>query len=506
LLLARSATRQREMAIRAALGAGRSRLFRQLLTESCMLSASGTALGVAVGWAGLRGLIAMRPTSHDELRVAHLDATTLLVAIGVATISAIVFGVIGAVQSARQSTHDSLKSGTRGASADRGHRRTRSILVVSEMALSAMLIVGATLVVRSLQRMQSTDLGFEPRGLYSVPLDLAPRFPTRAARAAVLQEFTTRLRALPSVRSVVVAEVGPGSRSFTIGRMEIDGEPPAPAGSTSFIDVNHIQPEYFQTMGARLVEGATFRDTSAATDQVIVNESFARKHWARGAALGRRLRVAQTGNEPWLTIVGVAHDVRSSGPVSESTAPVLYLPMTSLAFPTILIRSAGDARTLAPAVSIGRQLGLRTITIDPVQSFIYRSTSEPRFVMLVMTAFGIIGLVLAAIGLYGVMAYTVAQQWREIGIRVALGASRSHIVQRVLVRGTSLAVFGAVVGLAGASWGTKLIESQLYGITRLDPLSFAVGAIVLVGAATLACIVPTRRALAVDPVTAIRAE
>lgn len=506
LLLARSATRQREMAIRAALGAGRGRLLRQLLTESFLISVAGTSLGVFGGWAGLRALIAMRPVSHDELRVAQLDATTLLVAIAVAALSAIVFGVIGGLQSARQSTHDALKTGASSVSATRHHRRMRSILVVSEMALSAMLIVGAALVVRSLQRLQSTDLGFEPRGLYSITMDLAPRFPTPAARAAFLQEFTTRLRALPSVHSVAVVQAGPGSRSFTVGRLEIEGEAPPPTGTTSFIDVNHIQPTYFQTMGARLVEGATFGDSMAAVQQIIVNESFARKHWARGTAVGRRLRVAQKGDEPWFTIVGVAQDVHTSGPVSESTAPVLYQPPVTLAFPTILIRASGDAGALASAATIARQLGLRTITIDPVERFLYRALSEPRFVTLVMTVFGLIGLTLAAIGLYGVMAYTVAQQWREIGIRVALGASRSHIVRKVLVRGTSLAVIGAFVGLAAASWGTKLLQSQLYGITRLDPLSFAIGATVLIGAAMLACIVPTRRALAVDPVTAIRAE
>jgi predicted permease len=242
LLLARTATRRRELAIRAALGAGRGRILRQLLTESFLLSIAGMAGGVFVGWAGLRALVAMRPSSHDELRAAHLDATTLLLAIGVSLVSGVVFGVIGAPQSSRHSTHDSLKSGALSASAGRRHARVRSLLVVSEMALSAMLIVGAALVVRSLQRMQATDLGFDPVRLYTLYPTFGPRIKTPASRAQFMLDYSARVQAMPGIRSAVLVGTGPGSRSFNIGRLEIDGETPPPATSSSFIDVNFVQP------------------------------------------------------------------------------------------------------------------------------------------------------------------------------------------------------------------------------------------------------------------------
>ena len=507
LLLARAATRRREMAVRAALGAGRGRLLRQLLTESLLLSVAGTIVGLGVGWAGVRAMISLRPSSHNELKAAHLDATTFALAVAVAVASGIVFGIIGAIQSSRSSTHNSLKAGSISTSPGQGHQRVRSVLVVSEMALSAMLVVGAALVVRSLTSLQSTQLGFDPRGLYSLYLEPASRAVTPEARAALLAEFTARVKSLPGVQSVTVADVGPGSRSFSIGRLEVEGEPlPAKAG-TSFVDVNRVQPDYFAAMRIAFREGATFADTTSAAHEVIVNEGFARKHWKPGSAVGHRLRVAQTDTEPWLTIVGVVNDALTTGPMSESSAPTLYGPSADAGrVPSVLVRTDRDAAALAPAVTIGRQLGMRDVTIDGTEAFLERSLSEPRFVTLIMTVFGVLGLVLAAVGLYGVMSYTVAQQTREIGIRVALGAASSNVVNRVLTRGAGLAVAGALVGLAGASWGTKLIQAQLYGVARLDALSFAAGAIILVGAALLACVVPARRALAVDPVTAIRAE
>ncbi len=519
LLLARSATRQREMAVRAALGAGRGRLFRQLLTESLVLAAAGAAGGVGLGWAMLRAMIAMRPSSRQELTAAHLDLTTLGVVIGVALVSGVIFGALGAVQSSRSSTHDSLKTGSLSSSASRGHRRLRSVLVVSEMALSAVLVVGAALVVRSLVSLQRTNLGFDPHGLYAI--DLVPRTGsiTTPSGAALLDEFAKRVSRLPGVRSVATTRSGPGWRWMSVGRFEIDGEPTPPEAATSFTDVDYVQSNYFATMGIAFREGRNFRDTTTAAHEVIVNAGFARAHWEPGKAIGHRIRIAETapddprrsgsGGEPWMTIVGVVNDALTTGPLTESRAPFLYVPLdTGRLAKTVMARVDGDggASVLKPAVAIGRQLGMRSVTIDGTEAFLSRSVSEPRFVTMVMSVFGALGLVLAAVGLFGVMSYTVTQQTREIGIRVALGASSADVVRRVLIRGTGLAFLGAIVGLVAAGWGTKLIETQLHGVQRLDPVSFAAGAIVLVGAALVACVVPARRALAVDPMTAIRAE
>jgi putative ABC transport system permease protein len=208
-----------------------------------------------------------------------------------------------------------------------------------------------------------------------------------------------------------------------------------------------------------------------------------------------------------MTIVGVVNDAMTAGPLTASQAPYLYMPVdTGSRARAVLVRADGGAASLKPAVAIGRQLGMRDVAIDGTEAFISRSLSEPKFVTMIMSVFGAVGLLLAAVGLFGVMSYTVTQQTREIGIRVALGASSANVVNNVLARAAALAVTGAIVGLVMAGWGTKLIETQLHGVQRLDPISFALGAIVLVGAALAACVVPARRALAVDPMRAIRAE
>jgi len=518
LLLARSAARQREMAIRAALGAGRGRLLRQLLTESLMLALLGSGLGIVFGWAGLRGLIALRPSSYDEIQWAHLNGITLWLAVGLGALSGIAFGIIGAVQSARYSAHDTLKNSAASVSASGRHHRGRALLVVTEMALSAVLLVGATLLIRSVANMQHSDLGFDPKGLYAVHLPTKTAAgQTPAARAAFMTELVSRLRQLPGVESAVIAGVGPGSRAFSIGRLEIDGETSAPTGTTSFIDVNQVEPGFFSTMGITLVQGATFSDTSAAAHQVIINAGFARKHWGDASAIGHRVRIAQndlagkdeqTSNTvPWLTIVGVAHDASTTGPGLESGAPILYTASGVTESSMLLVRTTGTAKTLAPVAGLLRTMGVRTApTIESTEEFLARSLSAPRFITLVLSLFTGLALTLAGVGLYGVMAYTVAQQTREIGIRVALGASGSRIARGVLGRGTFLAVLGAAIGLVAANWATKMIENQLHGVTRSDPLSLASGAIVLVLVAVIACVVPTRRALAVDPMTAIRAD
>ena len=518
LLLARSAARQRELAIRAALGAGRWRILRQLLTESLILAFLGSACGIFLGWAGLHGLIALRPPSYNEIQLAHLNALTLWVTVGLATLSGVAFGIVGAVQSARYSAHETLKSSASSASASGRHHRGRALLVVTEMALSAMLLVGATLLIRSVANLQRADLGFDPKGLYAVILpDKTERGATPAARAAFMTEFVSRLTHLPGVRSAAIATVGPGSRSMSIGRLEVDGETAPPKGATSFIDVNQVEPGFFATMGIALVEGSTFSDTSAAAHQVIVNAGFARKHWGDASALGHRVRIAQNdlsgadeqpaNSEPWFTIVGVAHDASTTGAALESSAPLLYTASGATESPIVMVRTSGSALALAPVTSLVRTIGMRRApTIKSTEEFLSRSLSGPRFITLVLSIFTGLALMLAGVGLYGVMAYTVTQQTREIGIRVALGASGSRIARGVLGRGTWLAVTGAVIGLVGANWSTKMIENQLHGVTRSDPLSFVSGAIVLVLVAIVACVVPTRRALAVDPMTAIRAD
>jgi predicted permease len=508
LQLSRAASRGRELAIRASLGAGRRRLLRQLLTESVVLSLVGGAAGVLVGWLGLHAIIARRPSALSELSAAHLDATTLALTLLVTIACGIAFGLVGAIQLGRQSTHEALKAGATNMSRGGSASRLRAVLVVSEMALSATLLVGATMLVRSVVLRQHADLGFDPTGLYAVSVDFPNRYATEAARSGFSADAEARIRALPSVRSVAVANVGPTGRGFAIGGLEVQGEAPPPLGETSFIDRSEVTPSFFSTLGIRLVEGTTFTDTSAAANQIIVNEGFARKHWPRGSAVGHRIRVAFNGQGTWKTIVGVAADASPSGPNGDMAAPMLYVPYGDNGSTAIYFRASGRGDNVAQlARSVVRSIDPSLHpTIVSVTDALHDATAAPRFIMTVLSAFTVLALVLASIGLYGVMAHAVAQQTREIGIRVALGASRGRIARDVIGRGVAFAIVGAALGLVVSHWGTKLIQNQLYGVPPTDTLSLVAGGVALIGAALVACIVPTRRALDVDPMTAIRAE
>jgi putative ABC transport system permease protein len=391
------------------------------------------------------------------------------------------------------------------------------LLVVSEMALSTTLVVCATMVIRSVINKQQADLGFAPANLYAVSVN-APKsqYGTPAARAEVERRVIARLRQMPGVRSAAVTANPPGSRSFLVGRLEIQGEAaPATTSSSSFIDVNGVESGYFRAMGIRLSAGTTFTDTIGGSHQVIVNAGFARARWPGASAVGHRLRVAQMSvrpvqpdTQPWLTIVGVVADVTTGGPSSEArAAPMLYTSSPVDESSALMIRSATSADPTPAVRAVVRSIDPRlTADVVSVEHRLSQSLAAPRFMMLLLSIFTVLALVLSAIGLYGVMAFAVAQRTREIGIRVALGASMAQIGRAVVVRGVGLAVAGAAIGVFVATWGTKLIEYELYGVDRSDLSSFAVAVAVLLGAATIACIVPTRRAVGVDPIRAIRSE
>jgi putative ABC transport system permease protein len=504
LLVARASGRQRELAIRTALGAGRGRVLRQLLTESLLLAVGGTAIGVFVGWVGLRLLITLRPPALAELASARLDSTTLVLAALVAATTAIVFGLLGSAQAGRVATPDALKNTS--TSPARGHRaRTRTLLVVSEMALSATLVVGATMLVRSVIKMQNADLGFEPKGLYTLSIGGLDSRPG-PERTALTRSVMQRLSAMPGIRSVAVTSNPTGGRTFAISTLEVEGEDPPPLTATMRIDVNRIGSAYFQTMNMRLVEGTPFTDTTAAGHQVIVNAGFARKHWPVGSAVGRRIRRMKT--EPWMTIAGVANDALTSGARSDASAPRLYSPTDEAGeYLMIILRTDGTADPVTPVRALIRSIDPGfTATVQSVEAQMAETIAAPRFIMLVLTLFTVIALVLASIGLYGVMSYRVAERTREIGIRVALGATRGRVTQMVIASGVAVALIGSGVGVILATWGTKLIERQLYDVGRLDIPSFSAAIVVLFLATVVASIAPTYRALAVDPMTAIRAD
>jgi predicted permease len=509
LLLARASTRQREMAIRATLGAGAERLLRQLLTESLILSAAGCAAGLAVGWAGLRLLVASRPEDLASLAAAKIDGTTLLVTILVSIATGVAFALIGAVQASRHATHDALKAGSLSASAGRAQGHLRSVLVVTEMALCSMLLVGAMLLLRSVIHLQTMDPGFNAKGLYALAVQLPDdRYKTKAAKMAFYADVTARTRRLPGVAGMTVAASAPPWTSFMIGALQIDNQPDPPAGTTGFIPYNGVEPDYFRLMGMQILRGTTFTDTTQAAGQVIVNEGMARKYWPGQSPLGHRLRVIYNGRGDWKTIVGVASNAFTGGLTNDASRPMLYPPGLRGFRPTLIFRTSGDAKLIPTLGAIVANLDshLPPPLVTSIEDAMQRSIARPRFTMFLLLVFTIVAVGLAAIGLYGVLAYTVAQRTREIGIRMALGASRRAVARSVMSQGMLLAGIGAVIGLVAARAGAKMIGSMLYGVQQTDPVAFSAGALMLVVIAALACLVPARRALSVDPLIAMRAD
>ena len=510
LLLARAATREREMAVRAALGASRPRLLRQLTTESLVLAGAGCVAGIGVAWLAIDALEALRPASLVELADVRLDGTALVIAVAISVVTGIVFGVVGAVHGRRYSAHDALKGGARSVSHTARQRRTRSALVVSEMALSATLVVGAALLVRSLVHLQSTDPGFRPDGLYAVSIPMAKT--TQEAmkeRTQFVQELEERVRQISGVSDAVIADAAPPVQSFYEGAVQIEGHAPPPPGSTSFFSYNGTQPNYFRVMGLRLVQGTTFTDTSKAAGQVIVNEAMARKDWPGQSPIGRRLRIVnEDGSGDWRTVVGVVANARLAGMTSDPTEPMLFVATSEHFNPTLLVRTSGVAQPIAALrkIVLEGNRGMAQPEVRSVSDAMSASLSQPRFTMLLLAMFSVLALVLAAVGLYGVMAYAVEQRTREIGIRMALGASRREVARTVMRHGVSLALIGGVIGLLGAFWATRLLTKMLYGVAHTDAVSFGAGAVVLLGTAMLACLVPARRAVSIDPAIAMRAD
>jgi len=508
LLLAKTAARQRELAIRAAMGASRVRIVRQLLTESLLLAGAGCLGGMLIGWLGLRALVAIRPDSLAELTEARMDGTTLLVTAGLAALTATIVGLLGTLQSARFSANDALKAGAISVSQSRRQRRLRSVLVVSEMAVSTVLLVGATLLIRSIVHLQTVDPGFDASRLYAVRLPLGREYTTAAARQAFLTEVTARMRRVSGVEGLTISTAVPPWRSFLIGALQVEGDPLPPAGATSFLDYNRIEPDYFRFVGIRLVEGSTITDTSKAAGQVVINAGFAKKYWPRTSALGHRIRVVYNGQGDWMTIVGVASDALTSGLMDDASRPMMYMATADYNEPAVLVRVAPGADPIPSLRTVVAQADPRlpSPNVSNIESVMQRSIARPRFTMTLLVAFTGLALVLAAVGLYGVLAYSVAQQTREIGIRIALGATRSEIASSVLRRGILMAAVGALVGVLGARWASKLLESMLYGVGRTDLVSFAIGVAVLLATALAACLVPVRRAVGVDPLISIRAD
>jgi putative ABC transport system permease protein len=511
LLLARGASREKELAIRSALGASRLRVVRQLLTESVVLSLAGGVLGLAVAVVGVRVLIAITPDNIPGIKEVSVDLRVLGFTLLMSLLTGIIFGTAPAFHGSRTDINEPLKEGGRGSTS--GRHLTKDLLVISEVALALVLLVGAGLMIRSFLNIEKVDPGLTPGGVLTAQISLPKtRYPDDIQRARFQKDLIDRLKSLPGVESASVSLIIPLTGAEEVDGFEIEGRPKARSvQEATFANFTIVSADYFKTMGIPVLAGRPFTeaDTQTAPSVVVVNQAFARKFFPNEDALGKRLA---GGPNSWITLVGVVGDVRRTA-LDADPQPEWYRPFgqsTNDYFGVLLKAAPGlDPRGLAPSLtssvwSIDPDLPVYSVqTMDQILSV---SLSRRRFNMILLGIFAVSALMLAAVGIYGIMSYGVTQRTHEIGIRMALGARAGDVLGMVVGQGMRLAIIGLAIGLAGSFALTKVMATLLFGITATDPLTFAAVPAVLGAVALLACYVPARRATRVDSMVALRHE
>ena len=517
LLLGRAAAREREMAIRASLGAGRGRIVRQLLTESVMLGLMGGMIGLVVAAAGVRALLLLLPAGMPRVTEIAIDGRVLAFTLVTALATAIGFGLAPALRASRP-TLQAILGATRNASGTLARRRLSDWLVVAQIALGVILVAGAGLLIKSFWRLHQVQLGFRPEQVVAADIPIPSFSSDSATRARVFYESVLeQVRAIPRVRSAAVASVlpfgGAGSMQSSFAA-DIEAHPVPPGGSAPMLVRTVVSDDYFSTMGIPLERGRglTSADREGTPSVALVDELTARRLWPNEDAMGQRFRPVWL--KPWVTVVGVVGTVKrdslnSSGEVS------IYLPMGNTAgfwFPTqmtLVVRTDADEASLASQLrtAVGRvDPTVPVNAVRPLRDLVSSSAARARFTMLLLATFAGVALTLGAVGIYGVVAYAVTRRTREIGVRMALGARASDVLAMVLREGGMLAASGVTLGIIGALATSRVLAGFLFGVTPLDPTVF-VAVPALLGAVALgACLLPARRAARVDPVTALRAE
>lgn len=511
LLLVRSAARQKEFAIRAALGASRLRVLRLLLTESVLLSVAGGALGLLLAVWGTAALMGLAPDNIPRLNEVGVDARVFGFTLAVSLLAGIVFGLVPAIQASKPDLNEALKEGSRGSMASGSGKRTRSILVAVEVALSLVLLVGAGLMVKSFVRLQQTHLGFNTNNLLTMNLSLSEsRYPEAHQQVAFFQKTLEQVGALPGIKSAAVTTGLPLTLSLSGSDFRIEGHPEPEAGKEMIINTRSVSPGYFGTLGISLLKGRDFSDgdKTDAPQVAIINQNLARTYFANEDPLGKRITFSD--GESWMSIVGVIGDVKQVS-LGSSAKPEVYFPylQAAAAAMSLVVRTTNDPQSQAAAVKGQIRVIDRDLPIEDgktMEQLLAESVSGPRFNMLLLTMFAVVALVLALVGIYGVMSYTVTQRTHEIGIRVAVGAQSRDVFRMVLGQGMLLALIGVAFGLVGALALTRLMTSMLFGVEPNDPVTFATIALLVIAVALIACYFPGRRAMKVDPLVALRYE
>ena len=534
LLLARAAGRQKEIAIRTALGAGRWRLFRQLLTESILLAAVSGFIGFIIGAWGVRLLLALSPGNlprinaedHVSSAVTALDGHVLLFSLGISILTGVLFGVFPALRISRLDVNAVLKEGGGRSGSGFKHNRARNVLVVAEMALAVILLVGAALMIRTFAGLRSVQPGFDPHNVITMQTSMTNGHYNETAKAALLiRQVTDRLEALPGVQAAAATVMLPieGGIDFPF---TIESHPPSGGNMYNGDEQwRFVSPHYFTAFRIPLLRGRTFdqRDTGNSERVVVVNQAMAKKYWPNEDPIGQRITIGKglgpDFNEPARQIVGIVGNARETS-LSGGDQGVMYVPQSQINDPVTklangiiplswAIRGAADPSTLSAAIQhefLAVDPQLPVAKIRSMDQVISESTARQNFNMLLLTIFAGLALLLAAIGIYGLMSYTVEQRLQELGIRMALGAGARDLRRLVIGQGLKLTGIGALIGLAAAFALTRLLASLLFGVKSTDPLTYFAVALVLSTVALLACAIPAVRASKVDPVIALRYE
>jgi predicted permease len=516
LLLVRGEVRQRELALRAALGAGRRRVVRQLLTESALLALAAGAIGLGLAAWGARALLAVHPDALPRHDHVSLDLRVAGVALALSLLTGLLFGVLPALQASRANVQGLLRSAGRGGTA-RERGTLRRALVVGEVALAVVVVVAAGLLLRSFQALRHVDAGLDPRGVLtmatSLPSTVYP--PDRVAPAYA--ELLDRIRALPGVEAAGAVRLLPLAVTGWNWNIVVEGRPTTPGAPVPSPRPQVVTPGALEAMRVTFARGRgiTAGDDADAPLVALVNETMARTLWPGGNAIGKRFGLS-SDSVVWTTVVGVVRDVRSGG-LRETPAAEFYLPHAqfprfgrgSMRTLTIVARTGGDPALLAAPVRRALHAmdpDLAAADVRTMRQVVDRSVAQPRLTMLLLLAFGGAALLLAAVGVYGVISYAVAQRKRELGIRLALGARGADVVRLVVGQGLRLAAVGVAVGVAAALVASRVLGALLFGVRATDPGTFLAIPLLLLAVALLASAVPALRALRTDPTTALRAE
>lgn len=516
LMLVRSASRQKEIAVRAALGAGRRRLLRQLLTESITLSLLGGGAGVLLGAWGVQALLALNPISIPHYNQIQVDWRVLLFTLAVSGVTGILFGLAPAWQTLKFDLHTALKEGGRTAIADAGQRRLSSLLVIAETAMAMILLIGAGLLLKSFAHLLDVKPGFVTENVLTLQVGLPNAgYQEPQKRIQFMKQLEQNLAAAPEVSSVGFVTRLPlmSALNNITTFLTIEGRD-VPAGERPEIDFRRASTGYFQTMGIPLLAGrlVTEQDVTNNTGAVVINEAMAKRFWPGEDPVGKRISTATANGQQtnWQTIVGVVGSVRHLGLDVEPRPEVYYHTNTNPPYgPVVVIRTTSDPqRLISLARAKVRELDSQVpiSNVNTMEQLVGQSVAQRRFGMLLVGIFAALALLLAVVGIYGVVSYSVAQRTQEIGVRMALGASAADVLKLVLKNGMSLALIGVGVGLAGAFGVTRLIVAMLFDVKPTDIATFAVVSVGLILVALLACYVPARRAMKVDPLVALRYE